>query len=335
MYAKLKPPTLPNQNGETPYIQNARVKFVIDTISYHIDENAWDRLKIISENNKAKWLEILKIDAEGYDSIILKSMLETTETRPKVIIYENLIIDRMDSDNNGEKLNKYITSFDYNVFQYDAFNTICIKKTDSILHIPCLNLSIHSDKIGSENFRNALKKIELSNYNKSKIIKKIAKSKVVFDVNFNKNFKFISHRGNIKGRNIERENEPSYLIEAISVGFEVEIDVWFEDGKYFLGHDKPQYEVTTRFLKNDKLWCHAKNGKALVNLLKDDIHCFYHSHDDYTLTSQNYVWTNPGAKIMKESICVMPEIFEIETTELSKCSGICSDIIEVYKNNME
>ena len=73
MYAKLKPPTLPNQNGETPYIQNARVKFVIDTISYHIDENAWDRLKSISEKNKAKWLEILKIDAET-NTILIKGI---------------------------------------------------------------------------------------------------------------------------------------------------------------------------------------------------------------------------------------------------------------------
>ena len=93
MYAKLKPPTLPNQNGETPYIQNARVKFVIDTISYHIDENAWDRLKSISEKNKAKWLEILKIDAET-NTILIKGIRD----RYKPIL-DSVIICETESNN--------------------------------------------------------------------------------------------------------------------------------------------------------------------------------------------------------------------------------------------
>ena len=49
----------------------------------------------------------------------------------------------------------------------------------------------------------------------------------------------ISHRGNIDGRNVEYENNPNYIEAAINLGYDVEIDVWFIDGKFMLGHDEP------------------------------------------------------------------------------------------------
>ena len=39
----------------------------------------------------------------------------------------------------------------------------------------------------------------------------------------------ISHRGNINGKNPEKENHPDYIWVAIQAGYEVEIDVWFKD----------------------------------------------------------------------------------------------------------
>ena len=53
----------------------------------------------------------------------------------------------------------------------------------------------------------------------------------------------IAHRGNLFGRIPERENSPEYIQEALAAGYDVEVDVWFEEGKLFLGHAKPQYEV--------------------------------------------------------------------------------------------
>ena len=38
----------------------------------------------------------------------------------------------------------------------------------------------------------------------------------------------ISHRGNLKGINPQRENEPLYIVEALEKGFDVEIDVWWK-----------------------------------------------------------------------------------------------------------
>ena len=68
----------------------------------------------------------------------------------------------------------------------------------------------------------------------------------------------ISHRGNINGPRKELENKPQYIENALKLGYDVEIDVWSIDRVFYLGHDKPQYEVSRWFLHNEKLWCHAK-----------------------------------------------------------------------------
>ena len=44
----------------------------------------------------------------------------------------------------------------------------------------------------------------------------------------------ISHRGNINGIKKESENDPGYIDKAISNGFDVEVDVRYEDGQFFL-----------------------------------------------------------------------------------------------------
>ena len=55
--------------------------------------------------------------------------------------------------------------------------------------------------------------------------------------------RLISHRGNTNGEVRESENKPSYIDEALSKGFDVEIDVWFVEGNWYLGHDTWQYEI--------------------------------------------------------------------------------------------
>tara|TARA_Y100001937_G_scaffold18642_1_gene25680 strand:- start:31638 stop:32069 length:432 start_codon:yes stop_codon:yes gene_type:complete len=139
----------------------------------------------------------------------------------------------------------------------------------------------------------------------------------------------IAHRGNINGKYPDRENSPEYLMEAISKGYSVEADVWASQNELFLGHDKIQYKTTIDFLKNDKIWCHCKNIEALKILLENNIHCFFHQQDDVTLTSQGYIWTFPRKRLLPGSVCVMPEYGY--DGDLSKCLGICSDIVEQYK----
>ena len=139
----------------------------------------------------------------------------------------------------------------------------------------------------------------------------------------------ISHRGNLNGRS-NRENEPDYIHEALVKDFDVEIDVWYVGGDFWLGHDKPQYLTEKNFLENPKLWCHAKNINALNEMLKEGIHCFWHQEDDVTLTSKGYMWTYPGKKLTDTSISVLPELND---EDLSKnILGICSDYIVNYED---
>jgi hypothetical protein len=84
---------------------------------------------------------------------------------------------------------------------------------------------------------------------------------------------FISHRGNLNGKKKESENKPVYIKDAIKKGFNVEIDVWYTDG-FYLGHDRPEFKVSKKFLENKKLWCHAKNLKALEKLQKIKLNIF-------------------------------------------------------------
>ena len=142
----------------------------------------------------------------------------------------------------------------------------------------------------------------------------------------------ISHRGNMDGIYPEMENNPIYIDRALKNGYDVEIDVWYEDGIWYLGHDKPQYKIDLDYLKNDKFWCHAKNIEALNRMLKEDIHCFWHQEDDVTLTSKGYMWTYPGKPLTDNSICVKPKKND---KIMKKTFGICSDFIVYYNNTGE
>jgi len=143
-------------------------------------------------------------------------------------------------------------------------------------------------------------------------------------------FYYISHRGNLNGPNPSRENSPDYILSAINEGFDVEVDVWFIDNKFFLGHDYAKYEVSDKFLDNDNLWIHAKNYDAFFSLLKVSYNnVFWHTTEDYVLTSNRIVWAHQGKPITPESICLMPEMGYVG--ELYSGRGICSDYIKTFR----
>jgi hypothetical protein len=141
----------------------------------------------------------------------------------------------------------------------------------------------------------------------------------------------ISHRGNIDNKIPELENKPSYIDDAIKLGFDVEIDVWVVEGILLLGHDEPQYSVTQQWINErfDKLWIHCKNIEAMewFNMI-DGFNYFWHEEDIVTLTSRGVIWAYPGKQPIKGSIAVMPEI---HNDNLGNCIGICSDYINNHK----
>ena len=138
----------------------------------------------------------------------------------------------------------------------------------------------------------------------------------------------IAHRGNTNGKQPSSENEPSHINTVLDCGYDVEIDVRLLEGRWYLGHDIPQYHVNLEFLKKTGLWCHAKNLEALKGMLAENIHCFWHQNDDYTLTSQGYIWSYPGIETDSKTICLMPEISGRTSTH---SYGICSDFVERYR----
>lgn len=141
----------------------------------------------------------------------------------------------------------------------------------------------------------------------------------------------ISHRGNISGKNPYNENNPSYIQNAVSCGYDCEIDVWYINGDFYLGHDKPDYKINYEFLQDNKFWCHAKNLESLEVMLNDDkIHCFWHETDKYTITSKKYIWAYPGSTVTgkHKSICVLPELND---QCVQNFTGVCSDFIGSYK----
>jgi hypothetical protein len=146
---------------------------------------------------------------------------------------------------------------------------------------------------------------------------------------------YISHRGNLEGRNPEKENSPEYIKEALDKSFDVEIDVWCCKGNFYLGHDEPTYKINKKFLDNPNFWVHAKNIEALTELKDFSKNVFYHDKDDAVLTSSNFVWTYPGKLLLSNNISVLPEVTGYDLQELKLCYAICTDFPIKIKKELE
>tara|TARA_R100000664_G_C2732271_1_gene122558 strand:+ start:218 stop:673 length:456 start_codon:yes stop_codon:yes gene_type:complete len=143
----------------------------------------------------------------------------------------------------------------------------------------------------------------------------------------------ISHRGNFTGPSPDTENSPKQIDKALNLDYNVEIDVWFKNNQFWLGHDQPTYPVETKFLQNSKLWCHAKNIDALQMMTQmSNVHFFWHQSDNYTLTSNSIIWAYPGQILTSNAICVMPEKHNYSDDNIRNCLGVCSDYIKNYES---
>lgn len=141
----------------------------------------------------------------------------------------------------------------------------------------------------------------------------------------------IAHRGLLDGPNKELENRPDQIEDAIDQGFDVEVDIRYIDRGFYLGHDNPEYSVDLEWLITiiPHAWFHCKNVEALLRFKKIDhpFHYFWHEEDTLTLTSKGFIWAYPGKQPIKNSIAVMPEIYNDDT---SSCYGVCTDYPHNY-----
>jgi hypothetical protein len=151
--------------------------------------------------------------------------------------------------------------------------------------------------------------------------------------------KYIAHRGLFTGPNPELENRIDQLESALAAGFDVEIDLRWHEGMWWLGHDEPAYPISPGWLaKNkEKLWIHCKNIAALDMLCNTSHMYFYHDQDDVTITSNGKFWTYPGKELTRNSIMLMPEWQDptLQNTFNVHCIGICSDWIEKIRDTRE
>lgn len=118
-------------------------------------------------------------------------------------------------------------------------------------------------------------------------------------------------------------------MNAISLGYDVEVDLWLMGKNLWFGHDEPQHLVNKSVLLSiqKNAWFHCKNLEALeyMSNLSGDFKYFWHQEDDHTLVSNGLIWTYPGKKTTKYSILV-----DLDLTSGAKSGslyGICSDYV--------
>lgn len=157
----------------------------------------------------------------------------------------------------------------------------------------------------------------------------------------------IAHRGLLDGPDSGLQNHPVQITKALGLGFHVEIDVWYIDDTWFLGHDGPEHRIDLDFLtrNSDKLWIHCKNLDAFFKFKTDighQLNYFFHDTDAVVFTSKNLVWTYFGKRetMHHSSVCVMPEVnYEwdeiVQMTNNNSWCGICTDYPRKLKECLE
>ena len=148
---------------------------------------------------------------------------------------------------------------------------------------------------------------------------------------------FIAHRGNTKGPSMF-ENEPYYLTKAIGEGYMPEADIWCVKGDLWLGHDWPDHRVTPEWMQDYAQYCifHCKNWEAILAMQQAKQHYFWHQGDEYTLTSEGFVWVYPGrpSPHTKDFIECEPSLTEFPETWVNNY-GICSDYVHILRQKKE
>lgn len=139
--------------------------------------------------------------------------------------------------------------------------------------------------------------------------------------------KIVAHRGNLFGPDEKKENTLSSIEKCLSLNIEVEIDIFFMDGSFFLGHDYPKMAIGKDFLirNKNKLWIHCKNSDALFELSKTKTNFFWHQEDDFALTSKKNIWTYPKKKVCEKSIIVCQTKKQTKEYRTKNILGICTD----------
>jgi len=137
---------------------------------------------------------------------------------------------------------------------------------------------------------------------------------------------FIAHRGNIAGADPKRENTQEYMEEAISAGYGVEVDIHWDRGVLYYGHDHSLQPVDDKFITKRDVFCHAKNIEAIPALMALGCNVFVHQTDPCVYTSKGHVWCYPGIHVKSDKAIWLDLHGEPLPADIpSKLYGICGD----------
>ena len=144
----------------------------------------------------------------------------------------------------------------------------------------------------------------------------------------------ISHRGNTEGCNEKKENSPDYIDNAISLGFDVEIDVRYLNGDLYLGHDLPQYKINLEWLieRKNNLWVHTKDYMSMCELVDTEIRFFFHEKESHTIIyNTKLFWTHNLKEVGVKSIIPLLSKVDILKYPNTDVFGVCSDFVNLLK----
>lgn len=139
----------------------------------------------------------------------------------------------------------------------------------------------------------------------------------------------ISHRGNVNGPSKDSENKVETIESTIMLGYDVEIDLWYINNSFYLGHDNPDTLVSFDFLteNKNKLWIHCKNLECLDKLHGTNFNYFWHDKDLSTITSKGIFWSLNGYYLKNGVTVELDMINEIP----KNIFGICTDYVNYYQ----
>lgn len=138
----------------------------------------------------------------------------------------------------------------------------------------------------------------------------------------------IAHRGLIAGPDPAHENSIEILQKRKEAGLHSEIDIWWKQGNFWIGHDFPHEIVSLEFLTSPYFWIHAKHDQSFRELQRISLEkglglrIFYHTDEDYVLTTHGDTIIFPGLEDCSGWVYMMPESGKIVP---SCASAICSD----------
>jgi hypothetical protein len=148
--------------------------------------------------------------------------------------------------------------------------------------------------------------------------------------------RILAHRANYDGPG-SGENSRDALDACVSLGFEVELDIWARGEVLWVGHDDPLWPCDPAHLRSIPVLAHAKNIEAAAALAASNVPFFCLDGDDFGMCSTGEIWTNYGAPAVASSIVCSPELVGADepiTAFLARhrhVAGVCTDHPIVYR----